>query len=50
MQDKTSVENFTLELKMAMEDIFIAKIAQTDNKIKVQFLSGQEFVVSVEEV
>ena len=49
MQNKISLEEFMIELRTAIEDVFIAKITQTDNKIMVQFLSGQEFVLSVEE-
>ena len=50
MQNKIGLLEFSTELKIAMEDIFVAMVSQTENKIKVRFMNGQEFIVSIEEV
>lgn len=50
MQKKISLEEFTKELKIAIEDIFIATVFQTENILCVKFPNGQEFTILPEEV
>ena len=44
-----TVENLVMELKGAIDDFFVAKVAKGDEGLELCFLNGQTFVIKVEE-
>jgi hypothetical protein len=44
-----TVENLVMELKGAIDDLFVAKVAKGDEGLELCFLNGQTFVIKVEE-
>ena len=44
-----TVENLVMELKEAIDDLFVAKVAKGDEGLELCFLNGQTFVIKVEE-
>lgn len=44
-----TVENLMMELKGAMDDLFVAKVEKGEEGLELCFLNGQTFVVKVEE-
>ena len=44
-----TVENLVMELKGAIDDLFVAKVAKGDEGLEFCFLNGQTFVIKVEE-
>ena len=47
--DKIQINNLTTEIKVALEEVFVAEITQTQGKILLKFENGQQFTLSVEE-
>lgn len=47
--EKLEAEIVLREIKIALHDVFIAKLRQKDDAIEMRFPSGQTFVVSVRE-
>ena len=50
MQNTIQLKDLLLELKCAIEDLFIAQIVERQQEIELHFLNGQKFVVKIEEV
>lgn len=50
MENKIKREELLEELKIAIEDIFVAGITKTEGQIRLQFLNGQQFLLTIEEV
>ena len=48
-QPQISTQDFTKEIYLALNDLFIGKISQSENSIKVGFLNGQKFAISIAE-
>ena len=44
-----TVENLVMELKGAIDDLFVAKVAKGNEGLELCFLNGQTFVIKVEE-
>lgn len=44
-----NTESILREIKIALHDVFIAKLRQKDDAIEMRFPGGQTFVVSVRE-
>ena len=44
-----TVENLMMELKGAMDDLFVAKVVKGEEGLELRFLNGQTFVIKVEE-
>lgn len=44
-----TVENLVMELKRAIDDLFVAKVAKGEEGLELCFLNGQTFVIKVEE-
>lgn len=49
MENKIKREELLEELKIAIEDIFVAGITKTEGQIRLQFLNGQQFLLTIEE-
>lgn len=49
MENKIKQEELLEELKIAIEDIFVAGITKTEGQIRLQFLNGQQFLLTIEE-
>ena len=46
---KLTEETLAEEIMVALQDVFVAKIASADNCIFMQFLDGRKFKVSFQE-
>lgn len=46
---RVTKEELLQELKVLMEDEFVAEIKEEDEKISLKFLSGQKFYVEISE-
>lgn len=44
-----TVKNLVMELKGAIDDLFVAKVAKGDEGLELCFLNGQTFVIKIEE-
>lgn len=46
---KIKTEDLVVEIKAAINDLFVAEVTEEDDKIALIFKDGQKFLVSVEE-
>ncbi len=49
-KEKISVEQLTEEVKALLQEDFVAQIIQNNDRLQMQFLNGQNFVLTVEEI
>ena len=45
-----NTETLTMEIKGAIEDLFIAQVKEKEEGIELCFLNGRKFVVKIEEI
>ncbi len=50
MQEKITKQELLTEMKVALEDEFVASVTEEEDGIALRFLNGQKFRLSVEEV
>ena len=50
MQNTIEQSELIMEVKTAIEDVFIAKIAEEQNGIVLNFLNGQKYLITVQEI
>ena len=44
---KIDVEELTLQIKLALQDVFDANVSQDERAIKMLFDNGQEFLIEI---
>ena len=49
MQNCIQLDEFIMELKTAIKDVFVANVMEKEGKIQVSFLNGQKFSITVKE-
>lgn len=49
MQEKIKVESLTAEIKAALGEVFVAQVTESQGEIRLKFINGQEFILSVKE-
>ena len=47
--EKIKTENLVTEIKVAISDLFVAKVTESQGEILLQFKNGQKFVLTVKE-
>lgn len=49
MQETIKIENLAAEIKAALGEVFVANVTESKGELRLHFLNGQEFVLSIKE-
>lgn len=50
MQNNIKKEELLEELETAIKEVFVARVSEVEGKLILNFVNGQEFCVSIEEL
>ncbi len=50
MENKIEVKSLTAEIKAAISDVFVAQVTENQGEILLQFVNGQKFILSLQEI